>query len=123
MKFLGIAAALLLVVFTLLIAVAGRRWPLELIYIRVSWLPAPILPLMFLLRDPLLRHLGYGALLLLLLVIFASFLFAIMGVVLVMAGRGRGSVRPGLYRAVLIAAIPAVVASAAMILSALGLRV
>jgi hypothetical protein len=96
-------ATLLLV---LLLLARPRNWSLEVIFVRMSWLPLLALIAEAALWKPLLRRLSYGAILPPLLTCIASLFFSIVGATLVAAARQRNEPDRNLVRATLVASIP-----------------
>jgi hypothetical protein len=85
----------------------GRVWTLELVFIRLAWVPLLALALQLIAWRPMARALGYGFLLPPLLTCVVSLFFGIVGATL-LAARPRAERPPGLVLSTIVAATPGI---------------
>lgn len=97
---LSIGLAPLVILFAL-----GRRWTLEVAYVRISWVPVSALALQAILVRPMARALSYAFIIPPLLTCIVSLFFGIVGATL-LAGSPRSERPPGLLRAAVLASVP-----------------
>ncbi len=114
---LGLCAGTVLAV---ILVAFSRWWPIEVAYVRVSWIPLAALVGQAVFIKPLVQRLSYFVIVPPILTCIVSLFLVVIGATLLAAARQRGERIPRLLGATIVAGIPGLLLVAYVLVSFLG---
>ena len=114
-------AAVLGLVFTLVIVGLARIWTIEGAFVRLGWIPAAAVPFEIVLFPWLAERISYAAALVPVVTALVSLFVAVIGATLLAVAREHGETKPAVRRVTLVAVAPGVILVGWVLLSLAGI--